>query len=254
MRLADRLRRDRFIQSPVARYAFSAGAVAVALGLRLLLTPLTGPGAPFVLFLAAALVTSLVAGLGPALLSLAISLPVATALFVVSAGYPLSQALFQSLLYLVDGLIIVYLTILTDGRRRRLQSANRALQSANEERARALARMRETIELAPDAYFLANLDAHFTDVNQAACRLLDYERDELVGKTIFDIIPRADAARLAAVREKLLVPGKISKAEWSLLRRDGTFVPVEVSAMAGLRARRQRAQTHRRGARAPSRE
>jgi len=230
MRLADRLRRDRFIQSPVARYAFSAGAVAVALGLRLLLTPLTGPGAPFVLFLAATLVTSLVAGLGPALLSLAISLPVATALFVVSAGYPLSQALFQSLLYFVDGLIIVYLTILTDGRRRRLQRANRALQSANEERARALARMRETIELAPDAYFLANLDAHFIDVNQAACRLLDYERDELLAKTIFDIIPRADAARLSAVREKLLVPGKISKAEWSLRRRDGTFVPVEVSA------------------------
>jgi PAS domain S-box-containing protein len=230
MRLADRWRQDTFIQSPVARYAVGVAAVAIAVCLRLLLTPLTGTGAPFVLFFGATLVTSIVAGVGPALLSLAISLPIATGTFILSLGYPVSQALFQALLYSADGLIIVYLTMLTDVRRRRLQSANRELQSANEQRARALAWTRETIELAPDAYFLANLDAHFTDVNQAACRLLDYEHDELLAKTIFDIIPPEDAARLKAERTRLLVPGRISKAEWSLRRRDGSFVPVEVSA------------------------
>ena len=77
----------------------------------------------------------------------------------------------------------------------------------------------------------ANLKAQFTDVNQAACRLLGYERDELVGrKTIVDLIPPEDVPRLAAARDYLLLPGMVQVAEWTLLRKDGTPIPVEVSA------------------------
>ncbi|HEU4994572.1 MAG TPA: PAS domain S-box protein [Gemmatimonadaceae bacterium] len=230
MRLADRLRSDVLFQSAIARYGFSVAAVAVALALRLALMPLTGAGAPFVLFFGATLVTSLLAGVGPAVLTVVISLPIAATLFVVHAGYTVSQAVFQSSLYGVDGLIIAYMTILTTRRRQNLQQANRQLVSANEERARSLARVRETIELAPEAYFLADLDAHLTDMNQAACRLLGYERDELLGKTIFDIIPAEEHERLNAVKAELLVPGKVSKAEWTQKRKDGTLVPVEVSS------------------------
>src|SRR5262249_58198012 len=64
----------------------------------------------------------------------------------------------------------------------------------------------------------------------AACEMLGYERDELLGKTIFDIIPAEDAARLKSVRENLLVPGRVERSEWNLIRKNGTFVPVEVSA------------------------
>ncbi|HEY7235064.1 MAG TPA: PAS domain S-box protein [Gemmatimonadaceae bacterium] len=230
MRVEDLVRGDVRVEGTIARYAVGVGSVAAALILRMLLTPLTGRGAPFVLFFAAMLVTSLLAGLGPALVALLISLPLASFVFVVSAGYSISQAAFQAALYLVDGLIIIYLTTLATRRRQNLQDANRMLQSANEERVRALTRMRETIDLAPDAYFLADLGARLTDVNQAACRLLGYDRDELVGKTIYDIIPREDAARLNAVKIELLKPGRVIKSEWSLKLKDGTFVPVEVSA------------------------
>ena len=67
-------------------------------------------------------------------------------------------------------------------------------------------------------------------MNQAACRLLDYERDELVGKTIFDVIPPEDADRLTAVKAELLEPTNVNKADWTMRRKDGTLVPVEVSA------------------------
>ena len=40
------------------------------------------------------------------------------------------------------------------------------------------ARTHDLIELAPDAFFQADIDARFTDVNRAACRLLGYDRDE----------------------------------------------------------------------------
>ena len=105
-----------------------------------------------------------------------------------------------------------------------------ALAELTAEVSRSEARRRDLIELAPDAFFLADLDGRFTDVNQAACRMLGYERDELVGKTILDIIPPEDAPRLAAVRAALLVPGQVHRAEWTQKRKDGTSVPVEVSS------------------------
>ena len=213
-----------------ARYLVALGAVVTAFALRILLTPLTGTGAPFVLFFAAVLLTSLYLGTGPGLAALVTSLPIAAYMFVVRAGYPVDQAAFQALLYAVDGVIVVYITHLTTQRRRTLDQANAELQRLTTEAERASAHTHQVIELAPDAFFQANLDARLTDVNRAACRLLGYDRDELLGMTIFDIIPAADAARLEATRDDLLVPGATIKSEWRLKRKDGTLVPVEASA------------------------
>ena len=221
---------DLLLKHTTARYLFALAAVASALVLRLLLSPLTGRGAPFVIFFAAVLLTSLYAGAGPGLFSLAVSLPLAAYLFVVRSGSPVSEAVFQALLYAVDGVIIVYLAALANRRRRVLDDANRELQKASDDAARSERRARDVIELSPDAFFLADLDARLTDVNQAACRLAGYERDELLAKTIFDIIPPEDAERLKATRAELLKPGAIIKNEWTLSRKDGTLVPVEVSA------------------------
>ncbi|MGH7619224.1 MAG: PAS domain S-box protein, partial [Gemmatimonadaceae bacterium] len=214
----------------VVRYLAAMIAVAVALGLRILITPVTGTGAPFALFFAAILLTSLWAGTGPGLFALVISLPLAAYLFVVRAGVPGSQAAVQALLYSVDGLIILYLTSLTHKRRQVLDTANHELRRLSDDAARSAVRAREVIELAPEAYFLADLDARYRDVNQAACRLLGYERRELLGKSIFDIIPPEDAERLRGERTALLVPGRSSKAEWVFKRKNGTLVSVEVHA------------------------
>jgi PAS domain S-box-containing protein len=229
MRLADYFRGDRLVRSALARYAFSIGMVALALGLRVLLTPWTGLGAPFVIFFAATLVTSLVAGVGPAFLTLALSLPIASAEFVLRAGYPVSQAVAQAALFALDGILLVYLTILIRRRGEDLRAANRQLQRADDERERTLTHVRETIELAPDAYFLADAKAFFVNVNEAACRLLGYDRDELIGKKIFDIITPEDAPRLKALNAELIASGGVSKSEWTLKRKNGTLVPTEVS-------------------------
>ena len=221
---------DFLFKHAVTRYLFALAAVVSALALRLLLSPLTGRGAPFVIFFGAVLVSSLYAGTGPGLVTLALSLPLAAYMFVVRAGYPLAEAAFQALLYAIDGLIIVYLSALTNQRRRTLADANRQLRRASEEAARSERRTRDVIELSPDAFFLADLEARFTDVNQAACRMVGYDRDELLAKTIFDIIPREDAERLKATRAELLQPGATIKNEWTLKRKDGALVPVEVSA------------------------
>jgi len=90
-------------------------------------------------------------------------------------------------------------------------------------------RLRDLIREASDGVFLANLDGRYTEVNDAGCRMLGYAREELIGKTIMDIIPEQDRPRLAAVRATLL-RGGTHVDEWTVIRRDGSHVPVEVSA------------------------
>jgi len=86
------------------------------------------------------------------------------------------------------------------------------------------------LESAPDAIVIADEAGRMVIVNHQAEVLFGYDRAELLGKTIFEIIPVEDRSRLQAVRAELLVPGHVQRGEWSLKRKDGTFVPVEVSA------------------------
>src|SRR6185369_7997595 len=207
-------------QNTIVRYLFAIVMVASTFAFRIWLTPFTGTGAPFVLFFAAVLVTSMVAGIGPGICALLIGMPLAAYMFVTRAGYPPFQAASQALLFATDGFVVIYLTHLMRKGRQAAQDANRQLLSANEEITRSMAHTREVIELSPDAFFQADLEARFTDVNEAACRLLGYERDELIGKTIFDIIPVDDVPRLKAVRAELLLPKQVSRAEWTHRRKD----------------------------------
>ena len=54
--------------------------------------------------------------------------------------------------------------------------------------------------------------------------------DELVGKQILDLIPAEDAPRLVAERSAMLASKRPITSEWTLIRKDGTPLPVEVSA------------------------
>jgi K+-sensing histidine kinase KdpD len=75
-------------QNTTFHYLFAIAAVASVFALRKWLIPFTGTGAPFVLFFAAVLVTSLLAGVGPGICAVLLSMPLAAYTFVVGAGYP----------------------------------------------------------------------------------------------------------------------------------------------------------------------
>src|SRR5262249_1021610 len=76
-------------------------------------------------------------------------------------------------------------------------------------RMRAEAKLRDLIKLGPEAFFLADLDGRYVDVNPAACRLLGYSRDELLQKRIVDLLSPEDWPRLDAERAYLLRPGTV---------------------------------------------
>jgi PAS domain S-box-containing protein len=85
------------------------------------------------------------------------------------------------------------------------------------------------IEHAPDAIFISDQQGVYLDVNASACQLLGYERDALIGKQTTDLIPAEDLPRFITAKEQLLA-GQSQVEEWTLIHKNGTLIPVEVSA------------------------
>lgn len=102
------------------------------------------------------------------------------------------------------------------------QLAERRLRASEE-------RYRRLVEQASDGIFIADLEGRYTAVNEAGCRMLGYSREELLGMRITDLIPEDEVPRLARSKEGLLAGGT-QVGEWTLRRKDGTPLPVEVSA------------------------
>jgi PAS domain S-box-containing protein len=170
-------------QKTAVRYLFGIAAVAITFGLRIWLSPLTGTGAPFALFFAAVLATSLFAGVGPGIGAVLLSLPLGTYAFVVRAGYPVFQAVSQSLLFAIEGFIVCYLTFLMRKDRDAAEDANRQLRRANEELVNSEERFRLTIDEAPIGMALVTLDRKLMRGNRALCEMVGYTPNELAQMT-----------------------------------------------------------------------
>jgi len=100
------------------------------------------------------------------------------------------------------------------------------VQTKRRERHPSAAYLRTLVERAPDAIFVADKDGRYTFVNQTGCRLLGYARNEIVGKNVFDLVTAEDVEHFMAEMRR----GACHVAEWRLRRKDGTWLPVEVSA------------------------
>ena len=80
-----------------------------------------------------------------------------------------------------------------------------------------------------DAIFFHDLTGQFIQVNQAACRQLGYSRAELLKMSVQHLHTPEVAARFSGSMERLLKEGRLL-TETSHRRKDGSFMPVEISA------------------------
>ena len=105
---------------------------------------------------------------------------------------------------------------------RKLNRAHKALEQSRQA-------ARDLIEQAAEGVFISDLEGRFTDVNSVGCRMAGYSREEILTKAIADLVPPDDLERLRSHRAQLL-EGHADIGEWLLRRKDGSFLPVEVSA------------------------
>ncbi len=90
-------------------------------------------------------------------------------------------------------------------------------------------RFRTLVEASMDAIFLESLEGDVLDCNEAACEMLGYGKDELIGLNVIDLLPENFQHLLPEIVGKLLSDGG-SFMEGENIRKDGTTVPVETRA------------------------
>ena len=88
---------------------------------------------------------------------------------------------------------------------------------------------RALVEQASDGIFIADEAGRYLDVNASGCRLVGYSRDELLNKTIADLLPEGERERHTLFFQRIM-DGETMMGDWLLQRRDGTLLPAEVSA------------------------
>ena len=90
---------------------------------------------------------------------------------------------------------------------------------------------RSLVETSPDAITATDLNGTIIMVNEQAERLYGAERPEqLIGKNAFKLVAPKDRKLAIENAEKVLETGVIRNVEYTLLKRDGTPYPVELSA------------------------
>jgi PAS domain S-box-containing protein len=88
-------------------------------------------------------------------------------------------------------------------------------------------RYRNIFEYASDALFIENFDGEILSVNQKACEMLGYSRDQLLSMNIQDLIPEENQRQLSELITQLK-KDKLAITRSKNRRKDGSLIDVEV--------------------------
>jgi PAS domain S-box-containing protein len=88
-------------------------------------------------------------------------------------------------------------------------------------------RYRLLMEQSVDGIFVADAQGRYTDVNLAGCNMLGYGRDEILGRSIADVIVGDEIPRIEREVARL-ASGDVVRSEWRFRRKDGSVFVGEV--------------------------
>jgi PAS domain S-box-containing protein len=109
------------------------------------------------------------------------------------------------------------------------KQAEEEIRELNRELERLVVQYRMLLDQASDAIFISDGDRHYTEVNDAACALLGYARDEFLKLSVADItLPEENPGQLA--RFARMQAGETMLSERILRRKDGSHFLAELNS------------------------
>jgi PAS domain S-box-containing protein len=104
------------------------------------------------------------------------------------------------------------------------------LQKIKSQLAESEEKYRTYIYSSPDAFFMANDQGKYLEVNEAACRMTGYSRQELLTMNIFDISHPDAIGKASADFEEMKKTGSLS-SEYLFLKKDGSKYFMQLDAV-----------------------
>lgn len=224
--------RRAFLSDPLKRYFIALLSVAVAFGLRFLLEPLLEYQAPFLLFVPAVLVSSVLGGLGPGLMATVVSLLLALTFLSPSLALNTSNTLNGVLFALIGGGLAWWGEQVIRTRDQAKAAAADLLASTNDLRSRE-AHLQSILETVPDAMVVIDERGLMHSFSSAAERLFGYSAAEVLGQNVKILMPSpyreshdGYLERYYRTGERRIIGiGRVVVGE----RRDGSTFPMELS-------------------------
>jgi PAS domain S-box-containing protein len=184
--------------SPLLRYGVAVIAIALVLGLKLLVDPLIAEQSPFLLFAAAVIVAAWFGGLGPGLLATALGAVAADYYFLAPVGSftPLGVAFLPLFLFVLQGGLISFLVEALRFARERAEASTQQARRHQESLRRSEERFRLMVEGVKDyAIFMLDPEGCVTTWNEGAQRINGYEAQEILGRHFSVLCTEEDVER-----------------------------------------------------------
>ena len=203
--------------SPWQRYGVAIWLSLFALLLTLLLQQpfQQNPQSPFLLFFGAVIVSAYYGGLGPALLTTAVS--VLAGNYFLARPYSLILDVDSPLRLGVFALIALVISLLTNARKR----AEEAVRESNN-------KLRVIIQASPLAIITLDLDGTVKMWNPAAERIFGWSEVETLGRPL-PFIPAENQFEFDTLRERVLRGESFAGVEMCRERQDGALIDINIS-------------------------
>jgi PAS domain S-box-containing protein len=180
------------------RYGVAMVAVGAALGIKLLLDPLTVQDTPFLLVFGAIIVSSWYGGLGPGLLATAVSTLATDYFFLYPRGTLTGFSLegIDVITFMLEGVLVSLLTSSLRSARDRAQRSTLDAKSHEESLRESEERFRLMVEGVKDyAIFMLDPGGHVTTWNDGAEQIEGYGEGEILGRHFSSFYQEEDVER-----------------------------------------------------------
>ena len=208
------------------RYGVAVASVVAVLALKIVLDPLIGGQAPFLLLSAAVIVGAWVGGLGPGLLATALCVLVADYSFLQPQGYfaGLGRNALPLLLFAVQGVLISALIEALRSAKGRVVASALEAKNHREILLRSEERFRLLVEGVEDyAIFMLDPEGRVVSWNAGAERINGYRQEEIVGEHFSFFHTREDKRRHHPLEELRVAASEGRYREEGLrVRKDGS--------------------------------